>query len=644
MSTSLDYLGHEGAVSKALPSFKVRASQLAMAQAIERIILQNGALMVEAGTGTGKTLAYLFPALLSGRKVLISTGTKHLQDQLFLKDLPLVQNLLQRKRRVVLLKGRANYLCQYRLQHHVDDVLFASKRSLKDLAKVKAWAARTRVGDIAELDAVEEKSELWPHVTSSVDNCLGSECPCYDDCFLMKARRKVFEADVVVVNHHVFFADALLREEGDGELLPQSDVVIFDEAHQLIDIATQFFSTRFSSRQLAFILDDLILANSACGEDYAALPTSCERLKTVLMRMQDLLQDQSHRQSWAEVAHLPAIQSIVLDVAESLQALMDVVAAVAERHAGLALGLERLDAMLVLFKRLVAMKQQAEHVVWYEVFTRSFSLNVTPLDVAKNFSSWMAQENKAWVFTSATLSTQGHFEHFASSLGLHKAETLLLASPYCYQEQALLYLPRGQCDPHESAYIETMVTTILPLLEALSGRSFLLFTSYAAMERAREALKDSDFDLFVQGDGAKHQLLEKFAKTSRALLLGTQSFWQGVDVQGAALSCVVIDKLPFLSPKDPILQAKVAHLSRRGKSPFQCLQIPAAILQLKQGVGRLIRGEEESGLLIIADPRLSAREYGHDFLQSLAHMPISRCPKRVQAFIEEKIDETILCD
>jgi len=602
-----------------------------MAEATADTLAANAILIVEAGTGTGKTFAYLMPALQSGKKIIISTGTRHLQDQLFAKDLPVVRAALQAPVRSALLKGRANYLCWHRLGIAAGEGRRLSGRQLHELEDIRAWSARTASGDIAELGSVPEDSAIWPRVTSTVENCLGQECEYFQDCFVVKARRQALEADIVVINHHLLFADMVLKEEGFGELLPGADAFIIDEAHQLPEVASVFFGTTLGSQQLRDLVRDTRLEHVREAGDMQDLPEAADRLETVTHQLR-LVLGQDRRAAWSEVSADPALQEALQQLSACLQQLTDWLVVAAERGKGL----ESCRARAVLLKdRLSLLMKHAsgEYIHWFETFRTSFRLNLTPLDVAPVFRNCLDNLSSAWVFTSATLAVGDSFEHFAGQLGLEDARQLKLDSPFDYRSNALLYLPGNMPEPNDRFYVDAVVACTRDVLQASAGRAFVLFTSHSALQAAAAQLADTlDYPLLVQGTAPRRELLERFRELGNAVLLGTGSFWEGVDVRGEALSCVIIDKLPFSSPGDPILQARIEALRQQGVNPFMAYQLPQAVINLKQGVGRLIRDRHDRGVLVLCDPRLRSKSYGRVFLKSLPQMPSTADSQQVHAF------------
>lgn len=605
-----------------------------MAAAIERTLADTGVFIAESGTGTGKTYAYLVPVLLSGKKTLISTGTRHLQDQIYHRDLPQVRDALKLPVSVALLKGRANYLCRHRLARTAAEGRFGSRAQAAELRKLADWARRTRRGDIAEVSGVPEDSELWPLVTSTADNCLGASCPEFDRCHVNAARREALAADVVVVNHHLFFADLALREEGFAQLLPGVEAVVFDEAHQLPEIASVFFGQSLSASQLNGLCRDTVAEELREKSGVAGLPEAAHRLEKSAADFRLAFGKQAKRGTLAELEDDGPFRRALSDLAARLDRLAQALALAAPKGQGLATCHRR---ALELSERLALIRDAtSDYVAWYETTARGFGLYLTPLNVSGPFRGRIEGSGKAWVFTSATLAINKSFTHFQAQLGLENAETGLWDSTFDYARNALLYLPPGLPNPGSPDYTVAVIAATPPVLAASRGRAFVLFTSHSALKLAEELLRDRlDHPLLVQGEAPRSQLLERFRALGNAVLLGTGSFWEGVDVRGPALSCVIIDKLPFDSPDDPVLQARARAMEEEGRNPFLEYQLPEAVIALKQGAGRLIRDENDRGVLVLCDPRLLSRPYGKTFLASLPPMPRTRALADVEKFFQD---------
>lgn len=613
----------QGTLAKHLNGFRPREAQQQMAQAVTDAIENSQALVVEAGTGTGKTYAYLVPALLSGKKVILSTGTKNLQEQLFLRDLPRVQQALAVPVHTALLKGRANYLCLFRLEQHYHHVPVQDPQLIQDLSLIKKWSAETQTGDTGELTYIAEDSKALPYVTSTTDNCLGKDCPAYEDCYLVKARKKAQAADLVVVNHHLFFADLALKDTGFGELLPQMEVVIFDEAHQLPDIASDYFGENFSSRALIDLCRDIDIACKTELKDMQ-LARTAEKLVSLLKDWRLQFATDPQKGNWREVWQQPTMQTAVQRVADAVEVLYEVLKSSLGRSEIIDSCFERLAQGRGRLQKLTDM-QQIGVSLWFDTTRLHVTLHLTPLSIADKFCQVVFNQQRSWVFTSATLSVDEGFSHYTEQMGLQQAATLLLHSPFDYQQQALLCVPRFLPEPHQPAMTDALLKLAVQLILANNGRCFFLFTSHRMLQQMAALLPDQVTQpVLVQGTTSKRILLEQFVKLDNAVLLGTGSFWEGVDVRGDALSCVIIDKLPFASPDDPLLQARSEDCAKRGKDPFAEVQLPQAVITLKQGVGRLIRDVTDRGVLVICDNRLVTKPYGSVFLKSLPPMRRSR--------------------
>ena len=605
-----------------------------MARAIHTAMTRTGVLVAEAGTGTGKTFAYLVPALLAGGKVIISTGTKTLQDQLFDRDLPAVRAALATGASAALLKGRANYVCLYRLRRASEQAQLISKEEILQLKQIGRFAAVSTTGDRADLAEVPEDAPVWMHATSTRDNCLGQACPDYGDCFVMRARRNALAADVVVINHHLFFADVVLRDEGVSELLPACNTVVFDEAHQLPETARLFFGETVSSAQLVELARDARAELRAAGGASPEVERLASRLDKAARDLRLVFGETAPRLAWQQALRLTGFADAMENLARSLKSLRLPLEAQAERSEGIAACARRAGAALAILARMRE-SELADEVRWVEVFAHAVRLHATPLSSAELFSRQMEDHPRAWIFTSATLAVGEEFGHFTRELGLGQAEVRRWASPFDFARQALLYLPRGlPADPNDPAFTDAVLDAAQPVLEASGGRAFLLFTTLRALRRAHERLRGMlPYPLLVQGTGSRSELLARFRSLGNAVLLGAQSFWEGVDVRGEALSVVVIDKLPFAPPDDPVLAARIEAIRARGGNPFTELQLPQAVLSLKQGAGRLIRDETDRGVLMLCDPRLAAKAYGRQILKSLPPMKLTRELAEVRSFL-----------
>lgn len=627
----------DGALSRHITGFRTRAQQLEMAQAIADTIAKHRILVAEAGTGTGKTLAYLVPALLAGGKVIISTGTKTLQDQLFKRDIPTVRAALKIPVTVALLKGRANYVCHYHLERSLQDIhlTFINRDEIHYLQQIERYASSSKSGDKSELSEVPENAAIWQLVTSTRDSCLGSECPSYKRCFVMEARKQALAADVVVVNHHLFFADVMLRDEGLSELLPACNTVIFDEAHQLPETASLFFGESISTGQLLDLARDAKVEAIQAARDFAALPDAIAAMEKAARDLRLTIAEENTRLSLAAVKQNTAFSHALDDLLEKLVALAKLLESQAERSEGLENCWQRATAHLYLMQRWRDETEMQGHVRWVEVYHQALQLNATPLSIAEIFQKQMVASPRAWIFTSATLSVKKDFTHYNDEMGLTAAKTACWESPFNFAEQALLYVPLGLPEPHHKAYTDQVVQAALPVLRASRGRAFFLCTSLRAMQRVYELLQAADdfaFPLLLQGQGARSHMLERFRELNNAVLIGSQSFWEGVDVRGEALSLVIIDKLPFAPPDDPVLSARIEKMNNEGRNAFMEYQLPRAVINLKQGAGRLIRDEADRGVLMICDPRLTTKAYGKQIWQSLPPMKRTRDLADVERF------------
>lgn len=641
MNDISEILGPHGLLSRMDEGFSHRQQQEEMAHSVAGVMGAGGVLITEAGTGTGKTFAYLVPALISGLKVIVSTGTKNLQDQLYHRDLPLIKKALAAPTDIALLKGRSNYLCIHRLENALLEGRLRSKKLVDELMRVQRWSGRTKSGDIAEMTGIPEDTQIWPIVTSTTDNCLGIECPAYKQCHLVEARRRAQEADIVVINHHLLCADFALKEGGFGELLPAADSFIIDEAHQLPEVASNFFGISVSGRQLLELVRDTEAEYHQEAGDIKEIPEQTTHLDTAVKDMRLAFGIDIRRGSWREISGSEQIRDALKRVREELEKLTAMLAKIKERGKGLESCHERCCQLGETIGTICDEDDQ-EEIRWFETYRQSFSLNRTPLEIANLFQERMKQHPGSWIFTSATLAVGESFGHFQRQLGLEEAKTSQWESPFDYPRQALWFVPRGLPEPRADNYTQAVVEIAVQVLEASRGRAFLLFTSHRALREAAEALEARiDYPLLVQGSAPKGELLENFRSLGNGVLLGTASFWEGVDVRGEALSCVIIDKLPFASPGDPVLQARIDALRKRGGNPFMEFQLPQAVIALKQGAGRLIRDVTDRGLLVICDPRLLKKQYGHVFLNSMPPMARTRDIADVKQFFHQLQQEAV---
>jgi len=634
-------LGPTGPLARVIENFESRREQQLMADWVGETLASRGMLAIEAGTGTGKTFAYLVPALLSGRQVIISTGTRTLQDQLFNRDLPTVAKALGRPVRVALLKGRANYLCLHRLEladamHELPGIHPPNARTM---ARIRRWSRDTSTGDLAEVKSLRDTDPVRAAVTSTRENCLGTTCPVYSRCHVVAARREAQAADIVVVNHHLLLADLALKDEGFGELLPGAEAVILDEAHQVPEIAAQFFGREFSARQATLFSRDAVaelsrlgLAGTAARERLVALDTAIGEAAATIAATRERIE-------WAELpeSFLAALEQI----REALTRAGQVISTEAAEDPALRNSVRRAAKLTDSLMEIVDSGADAG-MRWVEVGKGGFTLALTPFEVATRFGELMRAQGGAWIFTSATLAVGDDFSHFLGRIGAPAANAVRIESPFDFESQALIYLPQGMPDPASRDYTGQVIATALPLIAAAGGRSFLLFTSHRALGEA-ERLLDSmpgfreRFPMLVQGEAPRESLLRRFRELGNAVLLGTASFWEGVDVRGHALALVVIDKLPFAAPEDPLLKARLEGIRRRGGNPFQEFQLPQAVLALKQGFGRLIRDREDFGVVALCDPRLRSRGYGSLFMRSLPPAPVVTDCDEAASFLRRRL-------
>ncbi|MFL6676603.1 MAG: ATP-dependent DNA helicase [Massilia sp.] len=634
--------GAGGPLAPAVGTYKPREAQTEMAKAIATAIADQKVLMAEAGTGTGKTFAYLVPALLWGGKTIVSTGTKNLQDQLFMRDIPTVRAALRAPVSVALLKGRSNYVCHYHLERTLQNGRLTSRDDVGHLREISRFIKMTNSGDKAELAKVPENASVWNLVTSTRDSCMGAECQYYQDCFVMKARREAQQADVVVVNHHLFFADVALKDTGVAELLPSANTIIFDEAHQLPDTATLFFGQTVSTSQVLELCRDVLaegLAHARGGPDWAKVVTVVEKAARDLRLT---FPQDSMRLSLPQILPTSEFFPALEKLKDELDGMIDVL----EDQAARAETIEQCRVRAVELKAaLEAWKPDGkgkvvegdQAVLWVEAFASSLQMHKTPLSIAPIFSNQREGTPRTWIFTSATLAVKNDFKHFSNQMGLTGEPAKTWPSPFNYQDQGILYVPTGLPEPNSMGYTDAVVDCALPVIEAAGGRTFFLCTTIRAVNRVAERLRAEfadrglEFPLFVQGERGRTELLDSFRNAGNAVLVGSQSFWEGVDVRGDALSLVIIDKLPFSPPDDPVLAARIEVMEKQGMNGFMHHQLPEAIITLKQGAGRLIRDVDDRGVLMLCDPRVISKPYGRRIWQSLP--PFKRT--RVQAEVIE---------
>ncbi|MDR2875974.1 MAG: ATP-dependent DNA helicase [Methylobacillus sp.] len=629
----------EGELAATIPGYRPRRQQIEMAEAIADAITGCRVLVAEAGTGTGKTFAYLVPALLSGGKVIISTGTRTLQDQLFNRDLPAVRDALRVPVTVAMLKGRANYVCHFHLERAANEGRFPSREDARYIHVIKNFAEHSGTGDKSELAEVPETATIWPFVTSTRENCIGQECAYHKECFVLEARKRALAADVVVVNHHLFFADVMLRDEGVSELLPAANTVIFDEAHQLPETAGLFFGEDVSTGQIMDLARDAHAEALTSAKDCAALPKATAALEKATRDFRLIFAQDGARMPVQKALEREGFDTAFDTLAQKLKALAEILETQAERDPALENCWQRAQTLASQLKNW-HVGADSNLVRWVEVFAHSVLLHATPLSIADIFAKQMEGHPRAWIFTSATLAVKNDFGHYLGQMGLPQAVTARWDSPFDYPAQSVLYVPQNMPPPNSAGYSAAVAATALPALKASRGRAFVLCTSLRAMREIHALLKDAferdglPWPLLMQGESSRTELLDRFRALGNAVLVGSQSFWEGVDVRGEALSLVVIDKLPFAPPDDPVLAARIDKMKAEGKNAFMEYQLPYAVIALKQGAGRLVRDEQDSGVLMICDPRLVEKHYGRRVWQSLPPMKRTREIADVEAFFE----------
>ncbi len=623
MLSPTEMLSEDGPLAAYINDFAVREQQQELAESIAQALENRESLICEAGTGTGKSFAYLVPALISGRKIIISTGTKHLQDQLYYKDLPIVRKAVGLPVITALLKGRTNYLCMLRLEQSEKHMGNISNNMQSQLIMIRKWALKTDIGDLTELADLSEESRLRTQITSTTENCLGQECQFYNDCFVFKARRRANEATLIIVNHHLLMSDLSLRETGFGQVLPKADAIIFDEAHQLPELAIDFFSQTLSSHQFIELINDSRIAYLSDAKDVQGFMDVMDKLQNTLRKLRLAFGNRDYRIAWCEIIKEKNISAALNKVREILRTVEKLLSDMSQRSQSLLNCWRRCGTLMSLLDNFLE-RDSDDYIKWLETRGQGFLLHLTPLDISETFQLRLAEHECNCIYTSATLAIGNDFNHFSSQLGLADVKAQTWPSPFDYTRQALLYLPPEMPDPREASYIDSVINAALPVIHASQGHAFLLFTSHRALQEAACLIRTCmEFPVFIQGEAPRTELLECFRKTRHAVLLGTSSFWEGVDVRGQALSCVIIDKLPFASPDDPVFKARSAKMQQNGMNPFLDYQLPQAVINLKQGVGRLIRDMNDYGVIMICDPRLTKKAYGRVFLDSLPQMEIT---------------------
>ncbi|WP_294828527.1 ATP-dependent DNA helicase [uncultured Gilliamella sp.] len=632
----IDDFAENGLLAKAIDGFVAREPQRNMARKISESIKNQTSLVVEAGTGTGKTFAYLVPALRSDKKVIISTGSKNLQEQLFSKDLPIIKKALNYTGKISLLKGRANYLCLERLYHQYAAAGDLDKGLRVDLARVKNWSIKTKDGDISKCTTVTEDNAIWPILTSTNDSCLGSDCEHYNDCYVVKARKRAMNADVVVVNHHLFLADVVVKDTGFGELIPKAEVMIFDEAHQLPDLACHYFGQQLTSRQLFDLAKEISLTYRTEVKDMSQLQQCADKLQKCTQDLRLVINQQASKGNLRFLFNQEPVKKEIAYLFDTLNFCHEVLLLAVGRSSALDNCFDRVNQYKTLLDRLTE-----THVTgfsyWYETSYNHFVFALTPLSVSDKFTELLTERKGSWIFTSATLSVNNQLDYFTQRLGLTNADSLILESPFDYLHQTIMCVPRYMPSPNEHGIAEKLVELLLPVIEANNGRCFFLCTSYAMMNALAKQFRElTALPVLVQGETSKVKLLEQFINSGNALLIATSSFWEGIDVRGDTLSCVIIDKLPFTSPDDPLIKARMEDCQLQGGDAFNDVQLPEAVITLKQGVGRLIRHHDDRGAIIICDNRLVMRPYGAIFLNSLPPSPRTRDLDKVIDFLLTK--------
>ncbi len=640
-------MGEDGPFARKVNGYTVRPIQVEMAKSVTEAITDCQTLLAEAGTGTGKTYAYLIPALLWGGKVIISTGTKNLQDQLYFKDIQTVRKVLNASVTTALLKGRSNYLCRYRLEETLKQAeRLLQARDVAFLKEIVRFNQITESGDRSDLPSVPEKAFVWNYVTSTKENCLGVECPYFKECFVTKARQEAMEADVVVVNHHLFFADIALKDNGVAELLPTANTVIFDEAHQLPDIATTFFGRFISTQQLQGLCRDVQVEGLSHARDSTDWISVVSAVDKTVKELRLALPEKAERMAIHQIPEMTAFIKGLDDLMDALENMRQTLENQAERSKLLQKYFERVVEVKYFMQHWLSLakgESKTEDVPWVETLGQTFLLHLTPLSISDVFSKQLDAIRCSWIFTSATLAVKQDFSYFSSRMGLEKAKMQTWPSPFPYSDNALLYVPKKMPMPQSPKYSDAVVNAALPLIESCDGGVFILCTTLRAVNQIAERLnqwlveKQLDIPLFVQGTTNRHELLERFRQAGNGILIGSQSFWEGVDVKGRALSLVIVDKLPFAPPDDPVLAARLEVLKRNGGNGFKDYQIPEAIISLKQGVGRLIRDDKDTGVLMICDIRLVDKSYGSKIWRSLPPFTRTRDETRACEFLKERI-------
>ena len=639
-SATDNFFSPQGPLNDCLNNYQLRTEQVEMAKSVSNAIKDKESLVIEAGTGVGKTFAYLYPSLLKGGRVVISTATKNLQDQLFFNDIPKIREALKISVKVNILKGRANYICKLRMENTNQEGMFFNKNDAKYLHLIKAYSDNSDSGEVSEISKIPENSAIWPMVTSTKENCLGQDCEFYKNCFLVKARKEALESEVLIVNHHLFFADFVLKDAELSEILPKANTVIFDEAHQVPLVASFFLGEFISSSQIINLIQD-------CQQSFIKYPDTIKILDSLAKDLQEnifelkvLISPSSVRLNINKLQDYDAFKETYKTLIAKLDLLETILSKHAEDNAESQKLFDRATELTIKLNSWLKRDNQND-IYWLEVFARTIQFNATPISVAEQFNKFQKKADSAWIFTSATLSINGSFDHFTSLLGLKKSRTQYLQSPFNYSENAFLYVPKEIPDPKDELFNLVLVKKALPLIRAAKGRAFILATSLKSMEEIGALLKDEfeknkiDYPVITQGEGPKNDLLNQFKKHGNAVLIGSLSFWEGIDVRGPTLSLVIIDKLPFQSPGDPVFESKIKLLTEEGANAFMSMQLPEAIIRLKQGVGRLIRDDHDKGVMVICDRRIIEKSYGMKIWKSLPSFKRTRSESAVINFLEE---------
>jgi ATP-dependent DNA helicase DinG len=612
----------DGALHEVIPEYRKRSEQLDMSKAVNATIQQKNSLIVEAGTGVGKTFSYLVPALINGGKVVISTATKNLQDQLFLKDIPTIRDALKIPVKINILKGRSNYICQLRMENSLIEGQFFNREDASFIKKIKTFSDHSNSGEVSEINNIPESSTIWPSVTSTKENCLGQNCEFAKSCFLIKARKEALAAEVLIVNHHLFFADFILKDEDVSEILPAADTVIFDEAHQIPDVGSIFFGDNFSTIQILNLIQDIQLSFKNIAKNLEELDVICKDILIFIVDLRNYLDSRNNRISYNKIPNKQEFTHKLEELIDAVGKLSNFIDLHKDQSPEMIKLSERIKS-LVNITQVWKANDSDDYVYWLDVFAKSIQFNITPISISDQFKKLQDKTKASWIFTSATLAVNDSFEHFQTMMGLEEASTLQLKSPFNYNENAYLYVPMDMPEPNTEMFNLALIKKVSPLILAAKGRTFILSTSIKSMNEITSFLKDEfekkniEFPILTQGIAPKNMLLDQFKSHGNAVLVGSLSFWEGIDVRGSALSLVIIDKLPFQSPGDPVFESKINMLKAKGSNPFMSLQLPQAIITLKQGAGRLIRDEFDKGVLMICDPRIINKPYGKRIWRSL---------------------------